>query len=119
MARDFDGVNDEIYNTAISNIDTDLMSVSLWFMVDSGETGIQNLFMTASDKSAGNRALELNVDATGLDVQAIYAWSTTNANRISSIDIATLGIWHHYACTYDRSSTSNVPSVWIDGIAIL
>ncbi len=115
MSLSYDGVNDEVYNQAISGIDTTTMSVSFWINCT---TGGGTPLITASARTAGNSAIQMIFTADPKIVFR-YRWSTST-NGVAQWSTATgsvaLGRWHHIGVSYDRGSTSNDPIIYIDGV---
>ncbi len=68
------------------------------------------------ENSLGRIAVHSNFDifllASSLQFQA--NWSTAGKWTIS---IPTFGTWHHLAVVYDFGSTSNTPTIYIDGVS--
>lgn len=122
MARNFDGANDRIQSTldGVSNIDNTTVSQMIWFRKGvslSGSASIHSISTLGSGFTGGNERARLFCSAptTANDyrITSSYIWSTTNANRRSN----DLVIDTDYAVTttYDRSSSANVPTIYVNG----
>lgn len=113
MARTTSGTNENLRNNnGISNIDVNAFTMFGKVWVDSGATG--TVYMTASAISSGNSAANFNIKS-GQIFRFNYRWSTTQGNWDDSAGGLSTGVWHAIAVAYDRSLTTNDPTVYIDG----
>lgn len=110
---DFDEANDEIFNTAVANIDTNAFSSSQWEFRDSS-TGADSLLNTGSAKSSGNNALNM-IHQNDDSYRCSYRWSTDDGLWDTDNTFA-INAWHHVMCVYDSGGTNNDAKIWIDGI---
>lgn len=74
-------------------------------------------FLTAVDATARRIHDWTNFDTiqtTSTVIMTTGAWSTTAAS--ASIPIPALNTWHHIVVTYDGSSASNLPQIYLNGV---
>jgi hypothetical protein len=115
----FDG-STSVYNagsgTAVDNIWVGGGNAEGWFFANSfGENNRGRLF----DKNAlQGWVLFLNNDANASNSVSFIHGGTGDGQWYGPTNSVTTGAWHHISCNYDKSSTSNDPSVYLDGVAI-
>lgn len=117
MARDFNGTTDDITNTgyaAIDDIYTGGGTLMVWLNPDTTGEGTTGRVICRFEGTFPNRTWDVNITpsgSNGLDFFRDFS-TTTGRWRISSIPLDTL---QHYAVTYDDSSVSNDPNIYLDG----
>ena len=116
-AFNFDGTND-FYTTPANEIDnTTVKTIEAWVYLNGYGEG-----------SGGRIASKSNVNANGWNLYADgfggnnwlgFIQDFSGAGGIWTTPTGSLAInaWHHVAVTYDRSSSSNVPTMYIDGVS--
>jgi len=121
MAWNFDGSNDSLTNNnGVSNIDVAAFSIGGWVYMNAQPTGGETLLMTASSISSGNSAVNFSgrpPNSSGWKMQFNYRFSSTEGEWEYNTDLNT-GQWYHVTITFDRSSTSNNPIIYVDGSSV-
>jgi hypothetical protein len=108
----FDAVDDLI--TISSWSDLTAFSISAWiYPISLGEGSIGRIVHIGNGSDASDGALSL--EATNR-LRFFIVWSGTDGDWNTGNNSLVLNQWHHVAVTYDGSSTSNVPSFYIDGV---
>jgi len=93
--------------TAFTDATAVQRSFSMWFYLDGAGGGNAHMWSKGSVEQ---------VQFGGTDLTILYyirAWSVTNGTW--TITGPSTGTWHHFALTYDGSSTSNNPAIYLDG----
>ena len=113
----FDGA-DDVYSIAADSDINGLFdsggSVSMWLFANTvGETAGRPLY----GKDAYYCYIN-NASGTTCDFDFVHYGSTTTGNWGSSARSFNLGVWNHVVITYNNSSTSNDPVIYINGSAI-
>lgn len=121
MARLFDGVNDNLTtpDNTVSGLDANDFSVAAWVQQTSQGASNQVILATITQAGGANRhVIRTAPPATsGWRLQFGYVWTGGNAIWQTDADL-TLGIPYHIAVTYNRSSTSNDPVIYVNGTAV-
>src|SRR5581483_2219136 len=119
-AGQFASTNDIASDTSISSnlSTTNLVTLEAWFYATSWGGESKGTIITQD--SAGGPfywKLEINNDASGNDRTIRFAadWDTDGL-WTTPTDSISLNKWYHVAVTYDDSSTSNNPSIYINGV---
>lgn len=113
MARDFDGTNDNIVYGSDASIDNfTSRSAGLWMQHDAAST---TMHLIGKDRFGVVWALG-NDGAPGFTDRLMFAqaWTAVNFWRGNTTDLGTSR--HHVAVTYNGSSTTNDPVLYIDGV---
>ena len=113
----FDG-SDDVYSVAADSDINGLFdsggSVSMWLFANSvGETAGRPIYAKDAYYVYIN-----NASGTTCDVAFTHQGSATTGLWVSSSRSFNLGTWNHVVVTYNNSSTSNDPIVYINGSAI-
>jgi Concanavalin A-like lectin/glucanases superfamily len=88
-----------------------LFSFSCWFYMNSLGTSPR---IFANNSNPGVGAFQLLGNTGVLDFGTSVASGT---NGTWSIPLPSFGVWHHIALTYDSTSLSNTPVMYVDGVA--
>lgn len=91
-----------------------ITSVSVWFNGNNFSTSTSPRLMDAPI-GAATEALNFGTAGTLLNWSVIFSTSFPIWN-ISAAGLTT-GVWHHLVITYDGSSTSNAPIIYLDGVS--
>ena len=115
MARDFDGVDDQIdFGSDASIDDFTTWTVALWARADTGAASADQLANKGTGAGAGG-GWALTWETFGNELHVAVAWSGADAEWVSAAPgITTLA---HIAVTYDGSSTANDPVIYFDGVS--
>jgi hypothetical protein len=101
-------------DTSIDNLED--MTFSAWIYPEStGEGGAGRIFQKAAS-SINGRGLYIN---TNNSLGYYHGWSTSTsgfATWVTPNDSISLNTWNHVVVTYNKSSTGNDPSIYINGI---
>jgi hypothetical protein len=118
VARTFGGVStDKIavaQHAAINNLVTQTWSVWV-YRTGPGAGAFGRMFDKKNVAANGSSACRL-YDADG----ATYTFEANRWNTAAGIWSATIAsnnVWHHICVTYDASSTSNDPLIYVDGVS--
>lgn len=84
-------------------------SVSVWLFIN-GAAGTNRVFDQTGSSAHSNVQLQ-PASTTSLS----YTAGFTTTDGIFTFPIGTASRWHHVCLTYDNSSTSNKPTVYVDG----
>lgn len=118
MARSFDGTNDNLRSpdNAVANIDTDEISALFWMSKTGNINGSGSDWVWGTTTANGGtnlRRVSLAASGSGFTAQYTVAFSTTSAFRRTSA--LTKDVAYAMAVTHDRSSTSNLPTFYVNG----
>lgn len=122
-SQEWDGGSDKATVTAdatINNIFDGGGTAAVWVKIQSdggANTGRILDKRTNAGGSSGWFILTLNEAAGECDIRFSMDFTTT-AMRVDTTDSITLNAWHHIAVTYDSSSDTTEPIVYIDGAAL-
>ncbi|MBW2674602.1 MAG: hypothetical protein JRD89_14525 [Deltaproteobacteria bacterium] len=101
--------------------DIPLMTWMGWFFFDSVPSGSYVSLFDKTDASVIGWALLFNdgapAHAGDQAVQFFQQASGTNGDWSTNSSFPSLSTWVHYAVSYDRTSLSNDPSIYIDGVS--
>ena len=116
-AINFDGVNDKIQTSFTQDIDGTAFSVGAWVKTKIGATGFGHIF---GQDAYSDPTMWENFSYT-VEHQwghtAIYRdRSGTSSDWTSQDDEVVNGIWTHVMFTYDGSSSTNDPIIYVNGI---
>jgi hypothetical protein len=119
MAVDFDGVDDDITISSISQID-DLgpLTASIWINPDTeGEASLGRIFMKAV--STGRWMLFME-GTTGVNTPSFVKDFTTTELRVrASNNALTLDVWQHLVVTWDGGlDASEDVKIYVDGVEV-
>ena len=109
MPLDFDGVNDLVNCNSAAVINNVVSkTLSCWLKADNyGEGNLGNMFAKLN--------WNFRVDSSGaLNYRNVFSVGTLGVWR-SAVNSFNTGSWTHVAVTYVRSSTSNIPTFFING----
>lgn len=121
MARDFDGTDDNVLSAdnAVAGLDADDVSVAYWTMLDAQPAATQVMVNGMTANGSGNGRIFVRADAP-----TVAGWKQAFSYDFSGLD----GVWvtadlslntrYHVAITYNRTATTNDPTVYIDGAAV-
>ena len=107
------GSSDEI-RTASTTLGT-TYSMSAWFWAH-GAGGLSKGIIFDLGSNSGTTFAEVQFGGTTSLLQVSSTWSTTSG--VWNVTAPSLSAWHNVVVTYDGSSTSNVPNIYIDGSAL-
>lgn len=121
MARNFDGVDDELFSAdnALAGMNVAQKSVSFWISIPSDPTVYQTAIygVRSYAPAPGWWVIGVRQPATaGWRIQYDKDWST-DGQWVSS-DITSGGVRHHIAVMYDRGATTNNPVMYVDGTSV-
>lgn len=93
-------------------------SVSAWVFING--TGGGNLGRIYEQNASGNpNPPSLGLTGNTATLLIAMPWTlTANNNAQWNASAPSTGAWHHLCMTYDGSSTSNKPSVYVNGVAV-
>lgn len=116
--RDFNGTNEDLRNVnSVAGIDVDAMTMFVSFELDTLASS-QQVITTAAAQGAGQSGLSLNYVTSANVFRLNYRFSTTSGVwDLTGITPAT-GTVYRLAVKYDRSSVSNDPEVFLDGVKL-
>jgi len=118
MARGFGstyGTGTDYITSAASFSVPSRISISFWtYLHGAGTFSFGNIF-EAKNTAAQDFLVSLNGSATGWRMFA--PWSTTVGTFTWTSGVST-GAWQHIAITYDGTSTSNKPTVYVNGSSV-
>ncbi len=119
----FNGSNSKLdlgSSSTVDNLFDNGGTVSAWiYLMGWGENGFGRIF-DKSDATNGDGGFGLQVAQTsGTDGQLLFeqGFSGTNGRWRTAAGSLSLFQWHHVVLSYDNSSVSNVPTIFIDGVA--
>ena len=122
-SQEFDGSTNKATVSAdatINNIFDGGGTAAVWVKIQSdggANTGRILDKRTNTGGSSGWFILTLNEAAGECDIRFSMDFTTTDM-RVDTTDSITLNAWHHIAVTYDSSSPSTEPIMYIDGAAL-
>ncbi len=105
-ALSFDGIDDGVFFSNSAPISQ--MSVSTWVKLDSFPNSFPRIFNVDS--------LQLWVNQSGSHLRFRAHHSVTSGQWSTPNNSIELGKWHHIALTYDATSNSKDPIIFIDGV---
>ena len=111
QAYTFDGIDDAI-NTNLSSHYTKI-SIEMWVYLNGwGESALGRLI----DKRTNNSEV-FNFMVEGNNRRLFFTsyWSTNRGVWWSPNDVLSLNTWYYIALTYDASSVSNIPKIYLNG----
>jgi hypothetical protein len=114
LARDFDGVNDNItfgLNASIGNFTT--KSVALYVVLDSVAADV---VMAVKDRFTSVWGWQHSAGA-GFALRVNFSGGQGVWNAAASFGIPTTGRLYHMVLTYDGSAVTNDPTLWVDGVS--
>src|SRR3990172_3792082 len=118
MAVFFDGIDDNLstaQDAASTAIDGNLTTHAVFLFIPSTPSGAQT-FLVSCDGFPGTGSRQLKT-ANDNKLQFSHSFSgTTPFWRTSSAQ--TIGVWHQFVVTYDASSLSNDPLMWVDNASV-
>lgn len=120
MARNFDGTNDRLLtaNNAAPGLDADQISVGLWLTIASQPSATDAVWTTMTADGSGNGRQFIQITAPGTSGFRIeWVQNGSSASGIWRTNDIAVGT-HHLVVTYDRTSTTNDPLIYIDGVSV-
>ena len=113
MARDFDGLNDDLVNDGcVANIDTDIRTIMFWGIPD--DTGASEVWYSSGTAvGAGNFRSVISQRNTNV-WRYLYNFDVTNG--FWEFGTVTTGAWTMISVDYDRTATTNDPICYEDGV---
>lgn len=118
-ARSFDGVSSSVSagsNVAIDDIWAAGGSAEAWLYANSYGGGSRGRLFDKGDTS-GWSFFVCDDQYTSKSISFVQGGSSYGQWHGASNAVST-GAWHHVAVDYDKSSTANNPTVYVDGVAI-
>ncbi len=92
------------FNTSFSTL-----TFSAWVNIPSGVSGYPRIF-------AKFQETYLQFSPSKNSLQFEHMWSGREAYWNTAVNSVTTGVWHNVAVSYDASSSTNVPVIYIDGV---
>lgn len=118
MAIDLDGTNDYVdcgSGATLDNITT--VTYAVWIYADTLPTNAL-LFEKRPAATNDGPVFYLGDPSGGLTrIRFVQGWSTADAVWYTNSRVVSAGVWTHVAVTYDRSSTSNDPVFYLNGVS--
>lgn len=120
MARDFDGVDDNIDFGDINDLDgVAQLSAAIWWWQDAGQAFTSALGKISADTNSGWSIQHPGATGYGTSTTTDFLLTIRNAGvfgGFTEINPST-GAWHHVVLVYDGSLTgdSNRLKCWVDG----
>lgn len=117
MARDFNGVNEQIVLGSDVSIDAfALRSVAFWYQSDSG-TSYAILFGKDGPATNSGFGISRDFNLTRLTITHTFGAGATEARwNVTGSDPGTA--LHHVVITYDNGNVANNPLCYIDGVSV-
>lgn len=116
MARNFDGTNDNIGNeNGVGGIDVNAFTLSVACRPADGNGGM--IWVGTTQFTSGTSRFFVVADfpgVSGFRLRFNYRFSSAIGRWEYQTDL-TLNVWRNFVVTYDRSSTTNNPRLWVDG----
>lgn len=113
----FDGTDDKIQTSFAQDIDGTSFSVGAWVKMNIGATGFGHIF---GQNAYANPTLwenySITVEHQWGHVAAYRDRSGTSSDWTSQDEDLTNGVWAHVMVTYDGSSSTNDPIIYVNGI---
>jgi hypothetical protein len=107
-ALNFNGTSDA---ATFSSPDTGQITVTAWARADgSGNSAFPRILDTPGYR------LFFRFDNQGSNGFDFATYSTGNGDWFSGVNTVRTGSWYHVAATYDRSSFTNVPTLYVNGV---
>lgn len=103
-------------DNAVPGLDVDQKSWGVWILKTVANPDSIIYGLTANGGTAISQIASANPTSAGVRYDFAGTFST-QAGRWRTVD-QTLSVRHYLAITYDRSSTSNVPVIYIDGVSV-
>jgi hypothetical protein len=109
-AASFDGTDDEILVTRNAGTDDiNAKTVSLW--VRHNEVAFDHLF----GKHSGTNVWNISIDSSNfINFRQVFSGGTATWTSASTVPVSS---WTHVVLAYDRTSASNDPTIYINGVA--
>lgn len=104
-------------NATFTSVDADQTTVAAWVYADgNGGSSFPRILVTPGsylnlrfDGSANNNALDFATTTTANG-------STVDGEWLAPLNSISTGVWYHVAVSYDKSSTANIPALYINGV---
>ncbi len=114
----FDGVDDLLTVAADASIDNLFDGGGTVFVVFNPTSDGENDLGRIVDKG-GNLIIFLNAEAGGVcDIRFLVARATANGDWRPTTKAINIGVGNIFAVTYDSSSVSNDPTIYLDGASV-
>ena len=113
QALDFDGIETDVdisQSSSLNNLDT--LTISAWVQADSAGEGASGRIVEKTNAFIFDYHSNSNTRLTFGGAR----WTTDGYWRTPTDSFPPDGRWRHVLVTYDNSSTSNVPRMYINGI---
>lgn len=122
MARFSDGSNRNMTTPSdtVPGLDNNDISIAFWFMKGTQPAAQQFIMLTQTATGGGSARYRLTSEApgtSGFRVQFFCAFSGTNGLWTTSNDLS-LNTPYHIAVTYNRSATTNDPTIYVNGASV-
>lgn len=112
-ALKFDGTDDSINAGSGSSIDNlAVKTIEAWIFPSAVPSSISRIF----DKTASANAFTFLSHRSSNELYFEEGFSGTNGFWDTNDNVITVGVWNHVSYVVDRSSASNTPSIYINGI---
>jgi len=120
MARDFDGTNDRLAVVdALTNMTAAPMTIGYWFVRRTSGTANMCFFILSETATTGGRTLCDGVVTAGV-FKPEFTQTFTTANGLWIVTNAlTVGQRYFISYVYDRGATTNDPTFYVDGVAVV
>lgn len=117
MAYDFSSSGRIEYTLASGQKGNNVISFAFWLIrTGSGGNNFGQAFFLANSEPQGNRKFYFENDGPGATNLVFFAEFSSNRGGWQFAVPDTN--WHHWAITYDATSTSNTPTVYKDGSTV-
>lgn len=117
MSRNFDGTDDVISTANSSTLDIPALTWCLWIKPDTLGEGNTGTFVRKVD-SAGTGKHIFRINSANADVTFFMTWAGNDLTRNSSISLVTLGVWQHWAVTWNGSATASEVRIYKNGVEV-
>lgn len=119
QAMRFDGTDDKVVvsdNSAIQNIFDGGGSISCWVKPNSDGEGNFGRIINKSDRTTNGWLFSVSYESNGkVKIELYYFFSDTVGYWLSTNAEVPIGSWSFIVITYDNSSTSNDPIIYVNG----
>ena len=121
QGRNFDGTNDHLLsaNDAVAGLNVDARSWGFWQIRSGDPAGVQNIYVGMTVEGATPPKSVINNNGptvSGFRVRFAADYTTTDGVWHSPDVTSTAR--HHVAITYNRSSGTNDPVIYVDGASV-
>lgn len=117
MSRNFDGTDDVVSTANSSTLDIPALTWCLWVRPDTlGESSAGTFFRKVDSAGTGKHIFRIN--GTSADVTFFMTWAGNDLTRNSAISLVTLGVWQHWAVTWNGSATASEVKIYKNGVEV-